>query len=69
MTSLPAAKGAPPLPPLGDAPFRGLIFAKGAVRMKHWVRFIGQRLVYMAITLFLITSLTFFLMNALPGTP
>lgn len=37
--------------------------------MKHWVRFIGQRLVYMAITLFLITSLTFFLMNALPGTP
>ena len=37
--------------------------------MKHWVRFFGQRLVYMAITLFLITSLTFFLMNALPGTP
>ncbi|MGN0972091.1 MAG: ABC transporter permease [Aristaeellaceae bacterium] len=37
--------------------------------MKQWARFIGQRLIYMAVTLFLITSLTFFLMNALPGTP
>ena len=37
--------------------------------MKRWVRYIVQRLAYMVLTLFLITTLTFFLMNALPGTP
>lgn len=37
--------------------------------MNRWVKFIGRRLIYMAVTLFLITSATFFLMNFLPGTP
>ncbi len=37
--------------------------------MKRWIRFIITRLAYMAMTLFLIISATFFLMNSLPGTP
>lgn len=37
--------------------------------MKRWARFICTRLCYMAATLFLIVSATFFLMNSLPGTP
>ncbi len=37
--------------------------------MKRWIRFILPRLGYMAATLFLIVSATFFLMNFLPGTP
>lgn len=37
--------------------------------MTRWLRFIVKRLFYMAITLFVIISATFFLMNFLPGTP
>lgn len=37
--------------------------------MKRWLRFIRLRLVYMIITLWAIVTLTFFLMNFLPGTP
>ncbi|GHV09108.1 peptide ABC transporter permease [Spirochaetia bacterium] len=37
--------------------------------MNRWLRFIAYRLFYMAVTLFLIITLTFFLMNFLPGTP
>lgn len=37
--------------------------------MNRWVKFISQRLLYMALTLFIIASVTFFLMSALPGTP
>ena len=37
--------------------------------MKRWIRFILPLLGYMAATLFLIVSATFFLMNFLPGTP
>lgn len=37
--------------------------------MNRWIRFILRRLAYMLLTLFLITTFTFFLMNALPGTP
>ncbi|MBQ8620186.1 MAG: ABC transporter permease [Clostridia bacterium] len=37
--------------------------------MSRWIRFIFKRLFYMVITLFLIISATFFLMNFLPGTP
>lgn len=37
--------------------------------MNRWIKFIAQRLLYMALTLFIIASLTFFLMSALPGTP
>ena len=37
--------------------------------MKRWAEFLFKRLVCMILTLFLITSATFFLMNLLPGTP
>ena len=37
--------------------------------MKRWSKYIGRRLFYMALTLLIIASATFFLMNALPGTP
>ena len=37
--------------------------------MNRWTRFITKRLLYMALTLFIIVSATFFLMNFLPGTP
>ncbi|GHU40258.1 peptide ABC transporter permease [Clostridia bacterium] len=37
--------------------------------MNKWIAFITKRLFYMVLTLFLITTLTFFLMNLLPGTP
>lgn len=37
--------------------------------MNRWMRFILKRLAYMAITLFVIVTITFFLMNFLPGTP
>ena len=37
--------------------------------MKSYAKYIGKRILYMAITLFLIASITFFLMKALPGTP
>lgn len=37
--------------------------------MKRWIKYIAVRLVYMFLTLFIITSVTFFLMNSLPGTP
>lgn len=37
--------------------------------MNRWLRFILKRLIYMALTLFIIISATFFLMNLLPGTP
>ncbi|WP_108670045.1 oligopeptide ABC transporter permease [Peribacillus acanthi] len=33
------------------------------------VKYIGQRILYMLITLFIIASLTFFLMKLIPGTP
>ncbi|MFZ2787487.1 MAG: ABC transporter permease, partial [Trichococcus flocculiformis] len=36
--------------------------------MKSYAKYIGKRILYMAITLFLIASITFFLMKALPGT-
>ena len=39
------------------------------MKAKRWVKYICTRLFYMALTLFIITSATFFLMNALPGTP
>ena len=37
--------------------------------VNRWTRFIAKRLIYMALTLFIIVSATFFLMNLLPGTP
>ncbi len=37
--------------------------------MKRWLRFISHRLLYMVITLWIIVTITFFLMNLLPGTP
>lgn len=37
--------------------------------MNRWAKFIVQRLIFMALTLFVIASVTFFLMSALPGTP
>ena len=37
--------------------------------MKRWVDYIGKRLFYMLLTLFIIISVTFFLINFLPGTP
>ncbi len=37
--------------------------------MRRWLRFIAQRLIYMVTTLWLIVTITFFLMNFLPGTP
>ena len=37
--------------------------------MKRWSKYLGKRLFYMALTLLIIVSATFFLMNALPGTP
>ena len=37
--------------------------------MNRWMRFFLKRLVYMAITLFVIVTITFFLMYFLPGTP
>lgn len=37
--------------------------------MNRWMRFILKRLAYMAVTLFVIVTITFFLMNFLPGTP
>lgn len=37
--------------------------------MKRWLRFISHRLVYMVTTLWIIVTITFFLMNLLPGTP
>lgn len=37
--------------------------------MKSYAKYIGRRVFYMIITLFLIASVTFFLMKLLPGTP
>lgn len=37
--------------------------------MKRWVKFIAHRLVSMAVTMLVIITVTFFLINALPGTP
>lgn len=37
--------------------------------MKSYAKYIGKRIIYMLVTLFLIASITFFLMQALPGTP
>ena len=37
--------------------------------MKSYSKYIGKRIIYMLVTLFLIASITFFLMKALPGTP
>ncbi|SDQ50848.1 ABC transporter permease [Carnobacterium viridans] len=37
--------------------------------MKSYARFLGKRVLYMLLTLFLIASITFFLMKLLPGTP
>ncbi len=37
--------------------------------MKRWIKYTATRLVYMFLTLFIITTVTFFLMNSLPGTP
>lgn len=37
--------------------------------MKSYAKYIGRRIFYMIITLFLIASVTFFLMKLLPGTP
>ena len=37
--------------------------------MRRWVRFIGFRLAIMLMTMFIIVTITFFIMHALPGTP
>lgn len=37
--------------------------------MNRWFRFLSRRLIYMITTLLIIVTLTFFLMNFLPGTP
>ncbi|MDR1178191.1 MAG: ABC transporter permease [Spirochaetaceae bacterium] len=37
--------------------------------MKRWARFIIHRLFYLCVTLWIIITITFFLMNFLPGTP
>ena len=37
--------------------------------MKRWSLYIGRRLLHMVLTIGIIASVTFFLMNALPGTP
>lgn len=37
--------------------------------MKNYAKFLGTRIFYMFLTLFLIASITFFLMKLLPGTP
>ena len=37
--------------------------------MKSYAKFLGKRILYMFLTLFLIASITFFLMKLLPGTP
>ena len=37
--------------------------------MNRWLRFIIHRVVYLGITLWIIITFTFFLMNFLPGTP
>ena len=37
--------------------------------MKSYAKFLGKRVLYMLLTLFLIASITFFLMKLLPGTP
>jgi oligopeptide transport system permease protein len=37
--------------------------------MKRWLRFIIHRLFYLCVTLWIIITITFFLMNFLPGTP
>jgi oligopeptide transport system permease protein len=37
--------------------------------MKRWFRFFAHRIGYMVITLFVIITITFLLMNLLPGTP
>ncbi len=35
----------------------------------RWLRFLGRRLLYMALTLWIIVTITFLLMSFLPGTP
>lgn len=37
--------------------------------MKSYAKYLGKRILYMFLTLFLIASITFFLMKLLPGTP
>lgn len=37
--------------------------------MKSYAKYLGKRILYMLLTLFLIASITFFLMKLLPGTP
>ncbi|MCI3028643.1 ABC transporter permease [Desemzia sp. C1] len=37
--------------------------------MKNYAKYFGKRVLYMILTLFLIASITFFLMKLLPGTP
>ncbi|MDR1972641.1 MAG: ABC transporter permease [Treponema sp.] len=37
--------------------------------MKRWLRFFASRIGYMVITLYVIITITFLLMNLLPGTP
>ncbi|API88739.1 peptide ABC transporter permease [Marinilactibacillus sp. 15R] len=37
--------------------------------MKNYMKYFGKRVFYMLLTLFLIASITFFLMKLLPGTP
>lgn len=37
--------------------------------MKNYAKYLGKRFLYMLLTLFLIASITFFLMKLLPGTP
>ena len=37
--------------------------------MKSYGKYLAKRVLYMAITLFLIATITFFLMKLLPGTP
>jgi oligopeptide transport system permease protein len=37
--------------------------------MNRWLRFIIRRVLYMAVTLYIIITITFLLMNLLPGTP
>lgn len=37
--------------------------------MKHYLRYLAKRVLYMLVTLFIIVTVTFFLMKLLPGTP
>lgn len=42
---------------------------KGVLTMKRWIKILIPRIAMMIFTLFLIVTITFFLMSSLPGTP